>query len=165
MSNQSPTAYIYQVTDRKSGRDYLTVAPSVDAAQAGIEERFNLPAGATKARAYKIDGLPARVFLHPLISGRRADVETEQCWAPTNKGDARCPNPARIGFHTCKIHTIVDIPAPFGTPEYESWISKPASPRKRRARATDAKTRADSSPAKPKPANRVSRARRKRRKP
>lgn len=47
--------------------------------------------------------------------------ESEQCWADRD-GEHRCANKARPGFHTCKIHTSFDAPAPFGTPEFLAFI-------------------------------------------
>lgn len=142
--------YIYTVSVRSTDRDYLTVAPSVDAAQAGIEERFKLAAGDAKAKTLKLNGLPARCYLHPLISGSpAATATTEQCWSERNDGTARCQNPARPGFHTCKIHTSYDAPYPFGTPELNEWLAKELAgddetapkPAKRRSGATTPKTR------------------------
>lgn len=75
--------------------------------------------------------------------------EIEQCWADIDDRD-RCQNKARAGFHTCKIHTSFDAPAPFGTPEYETWVAKDLSeilsendskPAKRRSGVTTPKTR------------------------
>jgi hypothetical protein len=158
------TAFLYDAEIKSPAADepirIEIVYRGVDQARLGISAHFRVPIGDVKVKLQRnADGSPREVFCETT-----AGEEGEQCWADANGRD-RCANKARSGFHTCKIHTSFDAPAPFGTPEYESWISKPASPRKRRARATDAKTRADSSPAKPKPANRVSRARRKRRKP
>lgn len=139
------TVYLYQVT--ASDQTYLTVAPSIDNAQAGIEERLNLPPNSAKARAYRIDGRPARIYLHPLLAGRR-ETETEQCWSENNAGTDRCQNQARPGFHTCKIHTSYSAPFPFGTPEFKRWEDEDdPKPSKRRSGTRTRKTA-------PKPAGR-----------
>jgi hypothetical protein len=142
--------FIYTATITPTdGRDpiCLTVGwRGVDQARVALADRFRVTPTEIKLKTERDDaGRPREI----LVETPR-DEQGEQCYASNNARTARCPNTARPGFHTCKIHTSYDAPFAFGTPEYDEWIEtepldgdlKPATRKTRtRTRKTAAKPR------------------------
>lgn len=130
---------------------YIAITGHTQAVSA-LASHFRVDESAVKIKSMRDDaGQPLQIY-----SG--VD-ELEQCWADRNGRD-RCPDRARPGFHTCRIHTAFDAPAPFGTPEYEKWIESDAAEIDPKPKSTKSRARTRKTP--PKPAKSISRARRNR---
>jgi hypothetical protein len=120
------TGFLYNATVKSemapTGVFHVTIAiRGADQARQALAHRFGVPLSAVKVKAEREAGEPREILIGI------AEVNREQCWADVNGRD-RCPNAARPGATTCKTHTAFDAPAPFGTPEYDSWIAETDSP-------------------------------------